>query len=134
MPTCPNCQHSWDNTPPATEATGRYYTSFLTLADDVLTFVRETQRPIISADDPFRRLIGFQTPERDRSWLITLSRLKDVAWATAEASSRLGFYRSYMPVASGRATIAALWSEGREPTEPFHGGEQLADLVRLVQP
>jgi len=115
MPTCPNCNHTFDE--PERFAVPDTYETFLGLANSVLAYVRENPGvPILSNDDPRTRQIGFETLGGTRVWRINLTRIKaDPMWSDA----RMGLYRSYLGWAPGRARIAALWSEGHEPTEEF---------------
>ncbi len=116
MPTCPHCQHTWDDSQPVFNNYERDFPTFLALADNVLAHVRETGIPVLSADDPMQRKIGFETPSQDRRWTITLTRIKA---GDPENTARYTLYRTYLREAAGRAMIAAAWSEGREPTEPY---------------
>ena len=113
MPTCPNCNHSWE----AASLLPVTYETFLGLADAVLAYVRANPGvPILSNDDPLTRQIGFETLGGTRVWRINLTRIKADHNA---GNARMGLYRSYLGWAPGRARIAALWSEGHEPTEAF---------------
>lgn len=118
MPTCPNCSHTFDETPFIPGGFNRAHESFLALVDNVLAYVRSSGTPVLSDDDPVRREIGFCTPSREQRWFIPLTRLKN---DLANESERLSLYRSYLGHAAGRAVIASMWGDGTEPTEPFRG-------------
>ncbi len=85
------------------------------MRDAVLSHVRTTGVRVVSADDPMRRVVGFITVDTDgpnaRKWEITLRGLRERTIPNP--------YRSYLMHHMGRAALASIWSEGREPTEDF---------------
>jgi hypothetical protein len=119
MPTCPNCNHHFHVEPPR-EGSSRQFASLLGLADSVLTFVRDrgpdSGTVIVSKDDPRARVIGFATADGAHAWMITLTAMQ---FSRGEPSERNVRYMTYIPHVNGRNQLAAMWTEAREPTEPY---------------
>lgn len=122
MPTCPNCNHEFQDSASATPEQpynrfegGQLFDTFRGLADSVLAHVRSTGVEVICFDDPYTRRIGFDTRDMEgphgRRWQIPLSNLRQC--------QILNPYRSYLMTTEGRSRLAAIWSQGHEPTEDF---------------
>jgi len=119
MTTCPKCQHEFEvETPTVADPVGmrgELFDSFYLLEKAIVEHVKATGSKVISSDDPRARMIGFETVEQDgptaRRWEIRLTTL-----ITGVPNP---VHRSYTRTVASRSKLAAIWSEGREPTEEF---------------